>query len=134
MFALATGLRSVVSRVAVGSTATTTTVTAKATAAVTAARAASTNAASAGAMKPEAGTETGIASGPAAAQIRGGANAAATPAAAAAVDPLSGKPQQAAAYRVLDEYSYQVEWICSKGLFFWLPLSPDKANQCIHST
>lgn len=80
MFAAAAVLRSVASRVVVGGTVTTKAPAVIATAAV---RAATTL------PKPEAGTETGIASGPAAAQVRGGAGSAATPAAAAAADPLS---------------------------------------------
>lgn len=96
MFAAATLLRRVAVTAHAGGPSTATALAAGAVSTVS--RAASTSATSFspnqnnnGPMKPEAGTETGIASGPAATQVRGGAGAAVDPTAAAAADPLSGK-------------------------------------------
>lgn len=97
MFAAATLLRRVAVTAHAGGPSTATALAAGAVSTVSRA-AASTSATSFspnhnnnGPMKPEAGTETGIASGPAATQVRGGAGAAVDPTAAAAADPLSGK-------------------------------------------
>lgn len=96
MFAAATLLRRVAVTAHAGGPSTATALAAGAVSTVS--RAASTSATSFspnqnnnGPMKPEAGTETGIASGPAATRVRGGAGAAVDPTAAAAADPLSGK-------------------------------------------